>query len=407
MCSLTAANVSVVERGLDGLLLEEARHLDAAGPPLGVLAACRRQVEATGEGDGLQDLELLGPEVRGVEGDRLLHRDQREQLEEVVLDHVAGGADAVVVAGAAADADVLGHGDLHVVDVVGVPERLEHLVGEPHRQDVLHRLLPEVVVDPEDRLRREGLGQGGLELLGRLEVVPEGLLDHHPTPGVGALVDHVVLLELVDHHAEEPRRDRQVERVVAARAPHHVELVEGAREVGERDVVVEVAGHEPEPLGELGPDLLAELGAGVLLHRVVHDRGEVLVGPVAPGEAHQAEARRQQAAVGQVVDRRHDLLARQVAGDAEQHHPARPGDAGQPPVPRVAQRVGPVGRTHRSACRTASSEPGPSRCRRSTGRPFSARTCPSPTAWAIRNSWKVNGRSGTARSRSGWPVTWR
>jgi hypothetical protein len=35
---------------------------------------------------------------------------------------VARGADAVVVAGATADADVLGHRDLHVVDVVGVPD---------------------------------------------------------------------------------------------------------------------------------------------------------------------------------------------------------------------------------------------------------------------------------------------
>jgi hypothetical protein len=82
------------------------------------------------------------PAGRGVERDRLLHGGQREQLQQVVLDDVAGGADAVVVARAAADADVLGHGDLHVVDVVGVPDRLEHLVGEPERQHVLHRSLP-------------------------------------------------------------------------------------------------------------------------------------------------------------------------------------------------------------------------------------------------------------------------
>ena len=42
---------------------------------------------------------------------------------------------------------------------------------------------------------------------------------------------------------------------------------------------------------------------------------EVLVGPVPAGETDQCERRRQQAAVGQVVDRRHQLLAGQVAGD--------------------------------------------------------------------------------------------
>ena len=92
-------------------------------------------------------------------------------------------------------------------------------------------------------------------------------------------------------------------------------------------VVVEGARHEPEALGERAPDLLAERGAGVLAHRVVDDLAEVLVGPVAPGEPDEREAGRQQAAVGEVVDRRHQLLAGEVAGHAEEHQRARPGDA--------------------------------------------------------------------------------
>ena len=91
--------------------------------------------------------------------------------------------------------------------------------------------------------------------------------------------------------------------MVAARAPGGVELLDRTAELGEGGVVGEVARHEPEPLGQLLPDLLPELGAGVLLDRVVHDLGEVLVGPVPPGEADQGEARRQQAAVRQVVAR--------------------------------------------------------------------------------------------------------
>jgi hypothetical protein len=115
---------------------------------------------------------------------RLLHRGQREQLEQVVLDDVAGGADAVVVPGAAADADVLGHGDLHVVDVVGVPDGLEHLVGETQGQQVLDRLLAQVVVDAEHRVGGEDLLDDGVEFLGRRQVVAERLLDDHPPPGV-------------------------------------------------------------------------------------------------------------------------------------------------------------------------------------------------------------------------------
>ena len=130
-----------------------------------------------------------------------------------------------------------------------------------------------------------------VELARGLEVVAERLLHHDAAPRAVAAVGEAVLLELVDHVAEELRRDRQVEGVVAAGAADLVELLDGAPQRAEGDVVAEVALHEPEALGELAPHLLAELGAGVLADRVVHDLGEVLVGPVAAGVADQAEAR--------------------------------------------------------------------------------------------------------------------
>ena len=54
------------------------------------------------------------------------------------------------VAAAPLDADRLGAGDLHVVDVAVVPDRLEDPVREPEHEQVLDRLLPEVVIDPVD-----------------------------------------------------------------------------------------------------------------------------------------------------------------------------------------------------------------------------------------------------------------
>jgi hypothetical protein len=69
----------------------------------------------------------------------------------VVLNDVAGNPDAVKVSGTAADPDVLGHRDLDMIDKAVVPHRLEQLIGEPHRHDVLHCLFTEIVVDAEDR----------------------------------------------------------------------------------------------------------------------------------------------------------------------------------------------------------------------------------------------------------------
>ena len=56
---------------------------------------------------------------------RRLHRQQRDDLEHVVLDHVADRAGLVVERAAALDAEALGHRDLDAGDVVAVPDRLE------------------------------------------------------------------------------------------------------------------------------------------------------------------------------------------------------------------------------------------------------------------------------------------
>jgi hypothetical protein len=77
---------------------------------------------------------------------------ERQDLGEVVLHHVPQGAAGFVVAGSLFHPDGFRRRDLHVGDVVAVPDRLENRVGEPQHQDVLNRLLAEVVVDPEDLL---------------------------------------------------------------------------------------------------------------------------------------------------------------------------------------------------------------------------------------------------------------
>jgi hypothetical protein len=88
--------------------------------------------------------------------------------------HVLVGPGVLVEAGATVQGQHLGHVDLHVVDVVAVPDRLEQAVGEPERQDVLRRLLAEEVVDPEDLLLGEGLVQGVVERLALSRSVPNG-----------------------------------------------------------------------------------------------------------------------------------------------------------------------------------------------------------------------------------------
>src|SRR5439155_20358228 len=105
-----------------------------------------------------------------------------QELHEVVLEEVAARAGLLVERPAALDADRLGDGDLHVVDVPAVPDRLEDPVAEAEDEEVPDGLLAEVVVDAVDLLLPEDLGHLAVELDRGLEVTPERLLDDHPSP---------------------------------------------------------------------------------------------------------------------------------------------------------------------------------------------------------------------------------
>ena len=114
-----------------------------------------------------QHLGLLVADGLGVRRRRRLHRQVADDLQQVVLDDVADDAGLVVELAAALHAEALGHGDLHVLDVVAVPDRLEERVGEAEIQDVLHRLLAEVVIDAEDGRFGKDLVEDAVQLLRR------------------------------------------------------------------------------------------------------------------------------------------------------------------------------------------------------------------------------------------------
>ena len=88
-----------------------------------------------------------------------------------------------------------------------VPDRLEHGVGEPEVHDVLHRLLAQEVVDPEEALFGEDRGQALVQVSGGGQVGPERLLDHE-TAGV---TNEASLRELLGDLVEHRRRRRKVE----------------------------------------------------------------------------------------------------------------------------------------------------------------------------------------------------
>ena len=85
--------------GGDGLAVDEAAAV------LGADDVLLQEVEGR-RGDGAEDLDFLVADRLGVERGGRFHGGEGEELEEMVLEHVAGGAGVVVVAAAALDADL-------------------------------------------------------------------------------------------------------------------------------------------------------------------------------------------------------------------------------------------------------------------------------------------------------------
>ena len=160
----------------------------------------------------------------------------------MVLDEVAQRARSLVVTGASADPEILGGGDLDVVDEVAIPHRLKQRVGEPQRQQVLDCLLAEVVVDPEDLRFVEDLEHVAIELPRGREVVAERLLDHNPGLRLVRTIE-TGLTELLGDHREELRSGREVEHAVELLARLLVELVQYLGQLRVYVVVVERTRH--------------------------------------------------------------------------------------------------------------------------------------------------------------------
>ena len=203
--------------GRDALLLEVARHVLAADGARACTGRGRRSRSTSSAVGGViarRTLTFSSRTSSAVKFTGGSMHEQAQQLEHVVLHEVAQRAGAVVVARAAADADVLGRGDLDVVDVVAVPERLEEPVGEAERQDVLDRLLAEVVVDAEDlAARRRPLRTRRLSSRASASVVPNGFSMTTRT-SASSRWSSPRCAERLDDHREELGRGGQVEGAV-------------------------------------------------------------------------------------------------------------------------------------------------------------------------------------------------
>ena len=201
-----------------------------------------------------------------------------------------------------------------------IPDRLEERVGEAEIEQVLHRLLPEEVIDAIDRLLGKRLVQRGVERARRRQVAAERLL--HDQSGVRG---HPRPRQARRHDAEQARRNGQVEGRAHGATERLAQAVEGGR-------VLIVAGHVRQARDE--PFVGGRVDAPVSREALADARAHLVEAPRLTRDRDDRHA--QLIVPGHRLQRGKDLLIGQIAGGAEQDE-------------RVGSRVGhdqpPAGRS--------------------------------------------------------------
>ena len=242
----------------------------------------------------------------------------------MVLHHVAQRAGLLVIPAALAHAQLLADRDLEVIDGFAVPEPLEDGVREPEHQDVLHRLLAQVMVDAEDLLLAGVAGQLPVQLARRFQIVAERLLDHHPLPAVSAvLLQQPGAMHLLHHLAELAGRGGEIKEQVPAQrlaAESGELLLQRLISCGGAEIALAIK----KVLRELLPDpVVHRLGARELVQRGPQLAAPGGIGLLAPREADDAKGRRHLLLLAEVVQGGDQLARRQVAARAEDDDRAR------------------------------------------------------------------------------------
>src|SRR5262245_26774041 len=265
----------------------------------------------------LEELGLLAAYCLGIERDGRLHTDHGEELEQMVWHHVAQRARCFVEATATLDANRLGRSDLHVIDMVAVPERLEDAVGKAKHQNVLYRFLAQEMIDSIDLVFGEKLEDPRVKRLRGSKVVTEGFFDDHPPPRSPGWLSEPRATKLLDHWIEKPVGGRQIEEYVGdmvllrSLGQQPLEMAEGLR-------LGKVSPHIAHALRKPPPRFSVDCRR--LRHRL-HHAGQALApllgGAVVVIDADDGELVRKLAGSRQMVERRNNQTLGEIAASTE------------------------------------------------------------------------------------------
>jgi len=252
----------------------------------------------------LKDLRFFAVHGSKISGSRGLHRKQRDDLEEMVLDDVAQTAGGFVKRAAALHTEGFREDYLDAGHVVAIPDRLQKGVGEAKIKDVHNRFLSEEVIDAEDGVFREHGLCNPVELPCGGQVASEWFFDDD-----AGVLSQACFAQSPDHCFKERGWDSEIVRWVSGAGQFLFYCREGAR-------VLVVATHVPEQRQKRLKGTLV-IDSSRSLNAVCYALVKTIEAPLREGYADDWHL--ESASFHHGIQCREDHLVRQIARHSEEH----------------------------------------------------------------------------------------
>src|SRR6185369_8198191 len=243
----------------------------------------------------------------------------------MVLKHVADYAGLFIITAAIFHAYRFRRGDLYVIHVAAVPDRLEHRIGETKDHDVLYGFLTEIMIDAVDLPFVQHLVDALIELARGLQVGTERLFDDHTRAllTVAFLGSQAGSSNALDQLLVSVRWRGQVKNPRGQDPAAALEALDQLLQPAKPIVLFIAAANIIESCSKLLPDrFVCQTGAGKLFDSVPHFFAKHIVAHFAAGITHHSEALRQAIFERQIVQRRNKLSFGEITGRAEYHQHA-------------------------------------------------------------------------------------
>jgi hypothetical protein len=144
----------------------------------------------------------------------------------MIRNHVAQSARRIIITTARFDADLFSDRNLHVIDIISVPDRLENAVAKAENQNILHGFLAEIMIDAENLIFLKDRAQFFIQSFSRFQIAPERFFKNETPPLFFIVFGKFNFIDLTNDFAEENRRRREIKEIITARVEFLFDIVE-------------------------------------------------------------------------------------------------------------------------------------------------------------------------------------